>query len=67
MSCMTEMHPTSEPADRWEAVPRRLLHQGMDVAYFNGYQFFVIAFAPQQREGPSWKPCTGQGRAMGGA
>jgi hypothetical protein len=66
---LTEMHPVDEPEDRWLAVPRRLLPSGVQVAYFNGHQFFAAHFAqppaPSLAQPPPPTPFAGRGRRLG--
>jgi hypothetical protein len=62
---LAEMHPTEPPEDRWLAVPRRLLPAGVQVAYFNGHQFFVAHFAPQPPTPAQLAPFSGPGRRLG--
>ena len=61
---LAEMHPAAPPEDRWLAVPRRLLPAGVQVAYFNGHQFFVAHFAPQPTP-TQLAPFSGPGRRLG--
>jgi hypothetical protein len=63
---LAELHPAEAPEDRWQAVPRRLLPPGAQVAYFNGYQFFAAHFAPlPTHAAPPPTPFAGRGRRLG--
>jgi hypothetical protein len=66
---LAEMFPGDAPPDRWLAVPRRLMPDSAEVAYFNGHQFFAAHFAPQPpAPQPPTQPLTpfaGRGRRLG--
>jgi hypothetical protein len=59
---LAEMFPSGAPEDRWLAVPRRLMPDSAEVAYFNGYRFFAAQFA---RPADPLTPFAGRGRRLG--